>query len=138
MNVCVQLDPNVLKVVYKDLGLPLEGQPNIVLVDEDRGIINAEFDPRTNTIAVYVGKPRFSSQRLYSTVVGLRRSLLHEIRHSWQLWEWGVEKFVRSQVGTYEDRRVERDADQWADANVQRYSALLSVKPDARPMRVLP
>lgn len=126
--------------VLADLGLPPDAV-TVTLDPADAGLLNGGFNAASNSIRLYTGHARNRYQTPTTTLIALTRTLLHELRHRWQLEEWGVEKFaVAAGSGSYEVRRAERDARQWAEANLGRYKGLVRLvrDPARRPVRRLP
>jgi hypothetical protein len=75
----------------------------------------------TNTTTLFAGLRRYERDRLLFAARQLTRTLLHETRHCWQFQNWDEEKIQRDLRRPYIYQEIERDARDFADANVAEY-----------------
>lgn len=121
-----EINQRVLKLVCDDLRIP---PPSVLLLpgcfpeQSLRG--TADW---TNTIRVYLGVDGHDQEKLRFAQGRIVRTTLHELRHIHQMRHWSAEKWAEDKLLPYRLREAERDANEWAELNLTKYRALLTVK----------
>lgn len=102
-----------------------------VSTDSKRGL-RGTYTPGRRIITLEIALDLFANSSLIACKREIVQTLLHEFRHAWQEDHWTPERIAKDHHRSYEDREVEKDAREYAAANVAFWLAL----GDLRPKRV--
>lgn len=137
-NLVVEINSAALWRLRHELGL--QRLWHFVVYSKDAGRMRAMIDFSKGAIFIYTGHARNDHSSLTDIHRALTTSLLHELRHAWQLEQWGVEALNRDAEVPYQHRRSESDARTWSEQATSRYLDLvkLSIGRAPHPPRALP
>ncbi len=115
--------------------LGIENDIFIEIIDADTPGIQANLlgdANRTNHIRLVVGHADQYASRLTFVHSKIVATLLHEIKHLEQFQKWTREEWERDKLYAYGVSPAERECNEFAATNVQKWRSIISIK---RPVR---
>lgn len=92
------------------------------------GKIHGTYNHQARLIVLNLGKSGLAESGLRAVNVEVTLTLLHEYRHAHQHDHWTPEKIARDNKRSYKDSEMEKDAEDYAQANGLRWLSLGKVR----------
>jgi hypothetical protein len=131
--ISVTLNQSKLKELQAHLGI--RENIKIEVIDSDTPGIKANLLGDAHAllgIRLVVGRPKQGADRLLFAHNEIVRTLLHEFKHVQQFQNWSSEEWERDGLQTYGSCRSEHEANEFANANYQKWRSIITLK---RPMK---
>jgi hypothetical protein len=133
-RVSITLDEDVLKDVIAELRL--SNPPSFTLnhsgrhaeLVKEHAKVRGFYEPGNNHVGITTQGESFEKEGIVVMTKHLRFTILHELRHAYQREHWTAEQLATGRCGPYELRKVELDANLWAEYAMPVYPKLVVVK----------
>jgi hypothetical protein len=121
------LNEAVLKEIEEDL--KLVAPCSIVFRDRlaGRKMGEAQWHKPGRKIVIEIASGMYEFAKIRDLQMEMLITILHELRHYYQKDHWPNEVIVADMQLPYHQRKVEKDAEEWARTNAQRYRGLLKL-----------